>query len=105
MQVNITDQEKLDFLMALREGKTIQEAAKEASRPVRSFYYLKKQDTQFSEAWDSCKKESNLRLLDTAEEVLRKRAMDISDPKSHILLIFMLKKLNPEYKENYKEVV
>lgn len=77
---------------------SVTKACKESGIPRRTAYYWRDEDESFKDAWE----ESKAAALEDLEDHLRKRATDPDDPKSHILLIFLLKKLNPEYKENYK---
>jgi len=88
----------MDFLTSLKLGNSITKSCEKAGISRRSVYYWKSEDDEFSEAWDDAVASSNEEL----EDELRSRALDRSDTKSHILLIFLLKKINPEYKENYK---
>ena len=101
----VKDKEKLQFLAALGEGKSVTDAAKEVGLGRRTFYDLRESDEAFAEAWDYAKTEYRERLLGEAEAMLRIRALDRDDKFSHILLIFLLKRLDPAYKESYKQEV
>ena len=94
----LTLSQKSKFLACLTLGLSVTKACKESGVPRRTAYYWRAEDDSFRDAWD----EAIAASVEELEDHLRKRAMDIDDPKSHILLIFLLKKLNPEYKENYK---
>lgn len=71
----------------------------------RTVYDWRDQSAGFRANWEDAVKESKERLLDKYQKELYERALDRSDKNSHILLIFLLKRLDPEYKENYKREV
>jgi AcrR family transcriptional regulator len=73
-------------------------ASKECSVPRRTLYYWRSEDQSFKDAWDDAIAAS----VEELEDHLRKRATDPSDKNAHILLMFLLKKLDPSYRENYK---
>jgi hypothetical protein len=66
--------------------------------PRRTVYYLRAEDQAFKDAWDEAKAAS----VEELEDHLRKRATDPNDKASHLLLMFLLKKLDPSYRENFK---
>jgi len=98
-----SESERLDFLTALREGSSVKHAAAASGIPRRTVYYLRQEDPEFAAAWTHAKEEHFQSVLDEAETMLRTRALDPNDSRSYILLIFLLKRLDPKYKENYKE--
>ena len=86
------------FLAALLAGETITKACQTAGISRRLAYYWRNEDQEFADEWDECQ----ARGSDQFEDELRDRALDRNDPKSHTLLMFLLKKLNPEFKETSK---
>ncbi len=97
----MTKTQQMEFLCALRGGESVTEASRHAGVSRRSVYYLKSEDPEFAGAWDAAVDEST----DILQAEVFKRALDRSDPKSHIMLIFELKKRIPEYKENFRKEV
>jgi predicted kinase len=94
----LTHTEKARFLACLSLGLSVTKACKEAKIPRRNAYYWRSEDIEFADAWDDAKAAS----LETLEDHLRQRATDPNDKASHLLLMFLLKKLDPTYRENYK---
>lgn len=92
---------KATFLAELKVGKTVSEAAKNAAVGRRTFYDWRDQDAEFRQAWDDAIEES----IEVLEDEVRKRALDRNDKSSHLLLMFLLKKHKPEYRENFKREV
>lgn len=96
-------EEKLKFLNALTQGESVVEAAKAAGVHRRTIYDWRDQDAAFRAEWDYCIESFREDLLGKGWKKLKERAFDAKDPKSHIMLIFMLKRLDPEFKENYRQ--
>ncbi len=92
---------KTDFLLRLRHGHTVTEAVKGTGVSRRTFYDWRDQDAEFRELWDDAIKES----VEELEKEVRRRALDPDDKQSYILLMFLLKKHDPTYRENYKREV
>jgi hypothetical protein len=89
------------FLAALTLGKSVKEAAAHAEISRRTAYDWKDQDGSFRTAWEDTIAES----IEHLEDEVRARALDRNDKNSHILLMFLLKKHKPEYRENHKREV
>lgn len=102
MRMKDYSQEKIRFLSALGKGYTVAAAAKEADIGRRTVYDIRDREPAFRDEWDYAMKEYQENLLGEAEAELKFRAFDRQDNKSHIMLIFLMKKLDPTYKENYK---
>lgn len=98
---SISLQQRADFIASLSLGNTVTQAAKDAGISRRAAYYLKDEDPEFAGSWDNAVEAG----ADRFEQEVMERALDRKDQKSHILLIFHMKKLRPEYKENYKKEV
>lgn len=98
-RANITT--KADFLSRLRAGRTVSEAAKATGTHRRTFYDWRDQDPEFRAAWEDAITES----VEVLEAEVRSRALDKTDKSSHLLLMFLLKKHDPSYRENYKREV
>lgn len=79
-------------------GNSVTKACQDAGVPRRTVYYFRSEDESFKDAWDDAIAAS----VEELEDHLRKRATNPDDKNAHILLMFLLKKLNPEYRENYK---
>lgn len=94
----LTLSQKSKFLACLSIGLSVTEACKQAGVPRRTVYYWRKEDVSFADAWEDSVSSS----IEVLEDHLRKRATDPDDKNSHILLMFLLKKLDPSYRENYK---
>lgn len=92
---------KATFLAQLKMGATVSAAAKAADRNRRTVYDWRDQDAEFRAAWDDAIKES----VEVLEDEVRRRALDPEDKQSYILLMFLLKKHDPTYRENYKREV
>jgi transposase-like protein len=89
------------FLASLRAGNTVSEAAKSAAINRRTAYDWRDQDAEFRAAWDDAIENS----VEELEAEVRRRALDPNDKSSHLLLMFLLKKHKPEYRENFKREV
>lgn len=94
----LTPTQKAKFLACLSLGLSVTASCKEASVPRRTAYYWRSEDISFKDAWE----EAQAASLENLEDHLRQRATDPSDKSSHLLLMFLLKKLNPEYRDSYK---
>lgn len=86
------------FLACLSLGMSVSKACQAAGVPRSTVYYLRAESEAFMDAWDEAKANS----VEELEDHLRKRATDVNDKSSHLLLMFLLKKLDPTYRENYK---
>ena len=92
---------KATFLAQLQQGASVKKAALAAGKNRRTFYDWRDQDAEFRAAWDDAIKES----VEILEDEVRARALDRNDKQSYILLMFLLKKHDPSYRENYKREV
>ena len=90
------------FLAALIEGKTITEAAAYAGINRTTAYDWRDQSQSFRNAWEDALAECKERTLAKYENEVKDRALDRSDKSSHLLLMFLVKKLDPSYRDNYK---
>jgi hypothetical protein len=95
----LSDTQKMKFLTALQTGNSVTRACELSAVGRRTAYYWRSEDQEFADAWQEALDSS----VEVLEDKVRARALDDSDPKSHIMLMFLLKKLRPEYRENYKE--
>lgn len=98
MARELTLDQKAKFLACLSLGLSVSKAAAETGVARRTLYYWKAEDIAFSDSWEEAKAAS----VEELEDHLRKRATDPNDKASHLLLMFLLKKLDPSYRENYK---
>lgn len=98
MPKELTHTQQAKFLACLQLGLSVSKAAEAAGVPRRTLYYWKAESEAFSDSWEDAKAAS----VEDLEDHLRKRAMDPNDKASHLLLMFLLKKLDPSYRENYK---
>ncbi len=92
---------KATFISALTQGKSVKDAAAASGVHRRTFYDWRDQDAEFARAWEDAQAEN----VEALEDEVRRRALDPSDKTSHILLMFLLKKHDPSYRENYKREV
>ena len=92
---------KANFLASLKAGNTVKRASVAAGVNRRTLYDWRDQDPEFRAAWEDAIKES----IEELEDEVRSRALDRNDKNSHILLMFLLKKHDPSYRENYKREV
>lgn len=97
----ITPVEKAKFLACLYQGQSVAKACQTSGVKRRTVYYWREEDQEFAAAWD----EAQAVAVEGLEDEARKRALDASDGKSATLLMFLLKKANPEYRDNYKPEV
>ena len=95
----LTEEKKFKFLTALRECKSVTEAAKIADINRRTLYDIRDRDIEFRNVWIAAIEEG----ADRIQDEVRARALDKSDPKSATLLIFLLKGLRPQFKENFRD--
>ncbi len=79
-------------------GRSVKAAAEAAGVGRRRFYDWRDMDAEFREAWEDAVTGS----VEVLEDEVRDRALDRTDKNSHILLMFLVKKHKPEYRENYK---
>lgn len=98
MARELTHTQKAKFLACLSIGLSVTEAAKQSGVNRRTLYYWKAEDESFSDAWADAKTAS----IEELEDHLRKRATDPNDKASHLLLMFLLKKLDPTYRDSFK---
>ncbi len=92
---------KAAFLASLMVGKSVKAAAEHTGVGRRTFYDWRDQDAEFARAWDDAITGS----IEVLEDEVRERALDRADKNSHILLMFLVKRHRPEYRENYKTEV
>ncbi len=90
---------KATFLANLLLGKSVKAAAEAAGVGRRTFYDWRDMDAEFRAAWEDALTGS----IEVLEDEVRERALDRLDKNSHILLMFLVKKHKPEYRENYKQ--
>ena len=98
MPKELSQTQQAKFLACLTLGLSVSKAAVAAGVPRRTLYYWKAESVAFSDSWEDARAAS----VEDLEDHLRKRATDPSDKSSHILLMFLLKKLDPRYRDNYK---
>ena len=92
---------KATFLAQLKMGSSVKTAALAAGIHRRTAYDWRDQDPEFHRAWEDAIKEA----VEVLEDEVRARALDRNDKQSYILLMFLLKKHDPTYRENYKREV
>src|SRR6476619_702901 len=97
----LTDSQRMNFLTALRLGNSVSKACELSGVARRTAYYWRSEDEGFSDAW----KEAVEASVEELEDKVRARALDDSDPKAHLMLMFLLKKHKPEYRDNYRSEV
>lgn len=90
------------FLAGLINGMTIAEAAAYAGVNRRTVYDWKDQSQSFRNAWEDAIQENKENTLGIYENEVKSRALDRNDKTSHLLLMFLVKKLDPSYRDNYK---
>lgn len=98
MARELTLSEKAKFLACLSLGLSVSKACSETGIARRTVYYWRAEDEAFKDSWEEAKAAS----VEELEDHLRKRATDPNDKASHLLLMFLLKKLDPTYRENFK---
>ena len=91
---SLTDQKKRLFLEIYRDAGTMREAAERADIYVGTAYDWIRQDGEFRDALEIARQEAGEALIREA----RKRAMKSSDN----LLMFLIKKFDPSYRDNPK---
>lgn len=94
--------ERSRFLAELLRGETVAAAAQTAGIPRRTCYDLKDRIPGFADEWENAIHEAKERNLGKYEKELYDRALDRNDRYSYILLMFLIKKLDPSYRDNYK---
>ena len=90
---------KREFLKALKDGHTIRRASSIARISRNKLYDLRDSDPKFRREWEQAMEDGGDRIQ---QEVVD-RALDRNDPKSATLLIFLLKGLRPQFKENFRD--
>jgi len=90
----LTEQKKRVFLEIYRDAGTMREAAERADIYVGTAYDWIRHDTEFRDALEIARQEAGEALIREA----RKRAMKSSDN----LLMFLIKKFDPSYRDNPK---
>lgn len=90
------------MLTALAQGLTVSKACEEAGWPRRTFYDVKDREPGFAAEVEYATQTAKEDLLGEAEAMLKQRALDVEDSKSHTLLVVLLKRLDPEYREGHK---
>jgi len=93
---SLTDQKKRLFLEIYRDAGTMREAAERADIYVGTAYDWIRQDAEFRDALEIARQEAGEALIREA----RRRAMKSSDN----LLMFLIKKFDPSYRDNPKFV-
>ena len=89
---------KATFLANLLVGKSVKAASEHAGVSRRTVYDWRDQDAEFARSWE----EAIAGSVEVLEDEVRERALDRQDKNSHILLMFLVKRHRPEYRENYK---
>ena len=92
----LTEQKKRVFLEIYRDAGTMREAAERADIYVGTAYDWIRHDAEFRDALEIARQEAGEALVREA----RKRAMKSSDN----LLMFLIKKFDPSYRDNPKFV-
>jgi|TARA_R100000501_G_scaffold1682_1_gene4715 transposase-like protein len=91
---SLTEQKKRVFLEIYRDAGTMREAAERADIYVGTAYDWIRQDAEFRDALEIARQEAGEALIREA----RRRAMKSSDN----LLMFLIKKFDPSYRDNPK---
>ena len=91
---SLTEQKKRVFLEIYRDAGTMREAAERADIYVGTAYDWIRQDAEFRDALEIARQEAGEALIREA----RRRAMKSSDN----LLMFLIKKWDPSYRDNPK---
>lgn len=92
---------KAKFLANLATGNSVKVAAEAAGVHRRTVYDWRDQDAEFRLAWEDAVHGS----IEVLEDEVRRRALDPTDKQSHLLLMFLVKKHKPEYRDNFKTEV
>lgn len=90
------------FLAGLINGMTVAKAAEYAGVSRYTVYDWRDQSQSFRNAWEDALAESRELTLWKYEKEVKDRALDREDKSSHLLLMFLVKKLDPSYRDNYK---
>ena len=85
------------FLSVLRTTANVSKACKAAKTSRETAYKHRRTYPKFAQAWTQALEEAT----ELFEDEVRHRALDRNDDKSHLLLMFELKKRRPEYRDNY----
>jgi hypothetical protein len=99
MAERITNAQRGRFLAALRLGHTVSSACTEAGFSRRWAYDERDRSVSFANAWDDAIEAGT----DDLEEEVRARALDRDDPRSYLLLMFLMKKRRPEFRDSFKQ--
>lgn len=90
---------KAVFIANLAAGSSVKVAAENAGVHRRTVYDWRDQDAEFARTWEDAQAGS----VEVLEDEVRRRALDPADKQSHLLLMFLVKKHKPEYRDNYKQ--
>jgi len=106
---SFTDKKKETFLALVARGYTVTDSAKQIGFSRRAVYNHRDRDPDFAQAWNEAREEGKERL----EAECRRRAMGWAETRydkdgnayevyrySDNLLMFMLKKLDPSYRDS-----
>ena len=85
------------FLLDFAQHGNVWHAAKRAKIDRQTHYNWLESDEKYKRAFDQAKQDA----IDAIEDEIRRRATRKKAP-SDTLLIFYAKKLNPEFRDNYK---
>ena len=94
----VSESKRAKFLGALFSGSSVTKACKFAGVGRTTIYDERDRNSEFRRDWDEAIAAQGDVLIDE----VRTRALDREDPKSHTLLMFLLKGLRPEFRDNYK---
>lgn len=89
---------KRRFLRAVAEGSSVLAASRKAGRNPRTFYRWRDEDEAFADRW----READLLGTERLAGEVRDRALDRQDDKSHLLLMFELKRRDPAYRDSHQ---
>ena len=111
----LTESDRATFLEVLAHGSPVSVAARAAGRSRSTLYAARDADEEFAAAWRDAWEEG----ADTLEEEARRRAIDgVAEPIYHkgelvdhvrrysdALLMFLLKKRDPSFRDSHKVAV
>jgi hypothetical protein len=92
--VRLRPAERGRFLRSLAAGNTARKAAADTGRNLSTFYRYREREARFRDAWLEAEKQGTQAL----EQVAISRAKDQSDT----LLMFLLKRRDPAYRDSHK---
>ena len=101
MSNRITEEQKNIAIKEYAVCGTMTKAAGKAGVSRQTLYEEEKRDKKFKQAMLNAKKE----YIDSLEDVLDARIRSANDKASAILLMFKLKKENPEYRDKFEHKV